>query len=108
MVLVVLVLPEGTISKASSLNRHRVAKLASDEGLAQRCAIVAQRYDLTPRERDVLVLLARGRTLGVVARELNIAEGTARTHMGHIYTKLGVHKQQELIDLVEAVGEEDE
>lgn len=108
VVLVVLVLPEGTISKASSLNRHRVAKLASDEGLAQRCAVVAKRYDLTPRERDVLVLLARGRTLGVVARELNIAEGTARTHMGHIYTKLGVHKQQELIDLVEAVGEEDE
>lgn len=67
-----------------------------------RCARVAARYELTPRELDVLKLLARGRTLGVVARELGIAEGTARTHMGHIYTKLDVHRLQELIDLVEA------
>ena len=76
--------------------------------LERRCAVVARRCELTPRERDVLKLLARGRTLGVVARELSIAEGTARTHMGHIYAKLGVHKQQELIDLVEAAdGDED-
>lgn len=106
VVLVVLVLPEGTLSKASALNRHRTARGASDGATAARCAVIAKRYDLTPRERDVLVLLARGRTLGVVARELHIAEGTARTHMGHIYTKLGVHKQQELIDLVDAVADE--
>ena len=108
VVLVVLVLPEGTLSKASSLNRHRAARAASDDATSSRCAVIAKRYDLTPRERDVLVLLARGRTLGVVARELHIAEGTARTHMGHIYTKLGVHKQQELIDLVDAVADEEE
>lgn len=106
VVLVVLVLPEGTLSKASTLNRHRAARSASDDATRSRCAVVAKRYDLTPREQDVLVLLARGRTLGVVARELHIAEGTARTHMGHIYAKLDVHKQQELIDLVDAVVDE--
>lgn len=106
VVLVVLVLPEGTLSKASSLNRHRVARGASEDATQERCAVIAKRYDLTPRECDVLVFLARGRTLGVVARELHIAEGTARTHMGHIYAKLGVHKQQELIDLVDAVADE--
>lgn len=106
VVLVVLVLPEGTLSKASTLNRHRAARVASDDATRAHCAVVARRYDLTPRERDVLVLLARGRTLGVVARELHIAEGTARTHMGHIYAKLDVHKQQELIDLVDAVADE--
>ena len=56
----------------------------------------------------MFLLIARGRTLGVVSRELNIAEGTARTHMGHIYAKLGVHRQQELIDLVEAEPVESE
>lgn len=107
VVLVVLVLPEGTLSKASSAGTRLRGTRRGEDLLVQRCAIVSKRYDLTPRERDVLVLLARGRTLAVVARELSIAEGTARTHMGHIYAKLGVHKQQELIDLVEAV-EEDE
>lgn len=105
VLLVVLVLPEGTISKvgAASGRAGRGAVRASEAGeLAARCEAVAQRCELTPRERDVLVLIARGRTLSVIARELGIAEGTARTHMGHIYAKLGVHRQQELIDLVEA------
>lgn len=107
VVLVVLVLPEGTLSKVGSTGRLKKSH-ASEDVLERRCAVVARRCELTPRERDVLKLLARGRTLGVVARELSIAEGTARTHMGHIYAKLGVHKQQELIDLVEAAdGDED-
>ena len=107
VVLVVLVLPEGVLSKVGFVGRmgegsHMSSEAA--ESLETRCEVVAARCDLTPRERDVLLLLARGRTLSVVARELNIAEGTARTHMMHIYTKLGVHKQQELIDMVESEG----
>lgn len=35
-------------------------------------------------------------------RDLGIAKGTAQTHIENIYQKLGVHKQQELIDLVES------
>lgn len=41
------------------------------------------------------------RTLAIIARDLHIAQGTARTHIENIYRKLDVHKQQELIDLVE-------
>lgn len=107
VLLVVLVLPEGTMSKVLA-SRSKETRQAGGDGLARRCASVAARYDLTPRERDVFLLIARGRTLGVVSRELNIAEGTARTHMGHIYAKLGVHRQQELIDLVEAEPVESE
>ncbi len=58
-------------------------------------------YGLTPRESEVIVLLAYGRTLSIIARDLQIAKGTARTHIENIYRKLDVHKQQELIDLVE-------
>ncbi len=101
VVLVVLVLPEGTLLKVGASGRLKKARAGGD-ALGDRCARVAARYELTPRELDVLKLLARGRTLGVVARELGIAEGTARTHMGHIYAKLDVHRLQELIDLVEA------
>ncbi len=46
---------------------------------------------LTPREVDVLRLIATGRTAGAIARARGIAEGTVRKHVEHIYDKLGVH-----------------
>ena len=63
---------------------------------------MARDFGLTPRESEVIVLLAYGRTLAIIARDLHIAQGTARTHIENIYRKLDVHKQQELIDLVES------
>jgi DNA-binding CsgD family transcriptional regulator len=74
----------------------------SGEGRHERnCALAAKDYHLTPRESEVLVLLAYGRTLTIIARDFHIAKGTARTHIESIYRKLDVHKQQELIDLIE-------
>jgi len=45
---------------------------------------------LTQRELEVLVLLAGGRTNRVIANELFISEKTVASHVGHIFTKLGV------------------
>ncbi|MEE0345593.1 MAG: LuxR C-terminal-related transcriptional regulator [Adlercreutzia sp.] len=49
----------------------------------------------------MLELLARGRTLKVVAERLTISKGTAGTHIANIYRKCDVHAQQDLIDLFE-------
>jgi DNA-binding CsgD family transcriptional regulator len=45
---------------------------------------------LTPRQNDLLRLLATGRTNTQIARRLGISEGTVRTHLENIYEKLGV------------------
>lgn len=45
---------------------------------------------LSPRETEVLRLVAQGRTNGEVARELVISERTAVNHVSHIFDKLGV------------------
>jgi two-component system, NarL family, response regulator LiaR len=51
---------------------------------------VAGAESLTPREREVLGLIARGRSNKLIARELGIAEKTVKTHVGHVLAKLGV------------------
>jgi DNA-binding NarL/FixJ family response regulator len=45
---------------------------------------------LTPRERQVLCLIAVGRSNKRIALELGIAEKTVKTHVGHVFAKLGV------------------
>jgi len=45
---------------------------------------------LTPREREVLQLVGRGFPNKRIARELELAEKTVKTHVGHVLAKLGV------------------
>ena len=53
---------------------------ASHDGLDQ----------LTEREREVLLLMARGRSNGEIAGQLYLGETTVKTHVGRVLTKLGV------------------
>jgi DNA-binding NarL/FixJ family response regulator len=53
-------------------------------------ATAQERERLTRRERDVLELIARGRSNKRIAFELDISEKTVKTHVGHVLAKLGV------------------
>ena len=64
------------------------------------CDQLAEASGLTPRETEVLALLAQGKSLSQVASSLFIAEGTAKAHTRHIYEKLGINTRQELFDLL--------
>lgn len=66
----------------------------------ERCAELARTWMLTPRECDVLPLLARGRTQPRIAQELFLSTETVKVHVRHIYEKAGVHSRDQLMDLV--------
>ncbi|MEJ2288708.1 MAG: response regulator transcription factor [Deinococcales bacterium] len=46
--------------------------------------------ELTPRERQVLALMAQGLSNKRIAARLSISEKTVKTHAGHVFAKLGV------------------
>lgn len=52
---------------------------------------------LSEREAEVLTLVARGRSNKEIARELFLSEGTIKTHVSHIMTKLNVDRRTELV-----------
>lgn len=59
---------------------------------------------LTEREREIFAMLARGRNARFIMEEFVLSRNTVKSHIKHIYAKLGVHSQQELIDLVESAS----
>ena len=69
----------------------------------QRCEIVANTYLLSRRESEVMYYLARGYKSSRIQQQLYISEGTAKTHIRHIYRKLNIHSQQDLIHLIDEV-----
>jgi NarL family two-component system response regulator LiaR len=65
----------------------RLVHALSDRARPARADALGQ---LTNRERDVLVLIANGRSNKRIALELGISEKTVKTHVGHVLAKLGV------------------
>ena len=64
-----------------------------------RCIALARQYGLTSREAEVLSLLAQGRSGTYISEHLCVSKNTVKGHVKSIYTKLGIHSKQELIDL---------
>lgn len=69
---------------------------------SKQMTMVREFFGLSAREAEVAELIARGYTVAHIAEQLFVSENTVRTHSKHIYTKLGIHKRQELIALVES------
>jgi DNA-binding CsgD family transcriptional regulator len=64
----------------------------------------AAAYHLTQSEARLTGLLASGRGLFEAAADLGVTRNTARTHMRHIYSKVGAHRQTDIIRLLAKLG----
>ena len=77
-----------------ALSRVAVGGTALDPEVVTQLLSASRRTDglasLTPRERDVLALMAEGRSNGAIAGTLVISERAVEKHVGNIFSKLGL------------------
>jgi DNA-binding CsgD family transcriptional regulator len=85
-----LIIPD----KNSSVEQHQ-------RRFQERCRVIARKYHLSPKESEIMVLFAKGRSSTRIQQDLFISRGTCTTHLRHIYQKLGVHNKQEFLDMIE-------
>jgi len=71
-------------------NNGNAKRLTSDEDIAMDCR-------LTPREKEIMKLIATGRENREIAIFLHIEEKTVKNHINNIYSKLNVENRQEAI-----------
>lgn len=67
----------------------------------QRCEKTIRDYNLTPREAEVFLILAKGRNAGYISNQLVVSSATVKSHIYHIYRKLGINSQQHLMNIVD-------
>jgi len=73
---------------------------------SQRLALDAarRRYGLTAAEGRLLAGIAAGKTLKMLAAEQRVSVNTLRVHLQHLFDKTGLHRQVDLVRLVQAPG----
>ena len=76
---------------------------APPEELQLKCEAAGKKYGLTKREIEICRMLASGMGGKEIEQTCVISYNTVKTHVKHIYTKLDVHSQQELIGLISAL-----
>lgn len=102
---IMLFFPVGRHHDDAACNYIASASLPVEPGEKEpfdsRCAAVAELYQLSPRETDILKFLAKGRNAAYIQSKLTISPHTVKSHIYNIYRKLNIHSQQKLMDFVE-------
>ena len=95
LVAAVRIVARGDALLAPSVTRRLIERLAAAP--AQPPASRASLAELTQREREVLVEVARGRSNQEIAAELVIAEQTVKTHVSRVLGKLGLRDRAQAV-----------
>ena len=75
----------------------RVAVLVERARPLQIAEVVTRALGLTPREREVLAEVSRGRATKEIARRLRVTEWTVQDHLKSLFSKTGTSTRQELV-----------
>jgi DNA-binding NarL/FixJ family response regulator len=92
------------LEAAHALARRARLKLESGASIDQHVPAGADSLGLTAREREVLVLLAAGRSNPQIAKELFISRKTASVHVSNIIGKLNVSNRGEAAAVAHRLG----
>lgn len=96
---------KGNATMASAIAQNEEKKenhgTRDEVNLSSKLQAIAERYELTPREKEVFGYLARGRDVYHISEELFVSISTVQFHTKNIYKKLDVHSKQDLITIVE-------
>jgi DNA-binding NarL/FixJ family response regulator len=95
-----------TVAAGDSLLSPSVTRRVIDRMATQPSPVASSRRldDLTPREREVLELLARGLSNREIAEALFIEESTVKTHVKRILMKLGLRDRVQAVILAYEMG----
>jgi DNA-binding NarL/FixJ family response regulator len=96
------VIARGDALLAPSVTRTLIAEFTSRAASAPVTTDLLR--SLTPRELEVLVLVARGRSNAEIADELHMSAATAKTHVSRILTKLGARDRSQLVVIAYETG----
>jgi DNA-binding NarL/FixJ family response regulator len=100
LVAAVRVIAAGEALLAPSVTRRLIEEFARRAPLAKRSEL----DQLTEREREVLVLMARGLSNAEIAKALFVAESTVKTHVGRVLHKLGLRDRAQAVVLAYESG----
>lgn len=68
----------------------------------ERCDLLGRQYLLTEREIEVMQMVCKGRSRSFIAEALVLSENTVKSHVSHIYAKLGIHSKRDLQRLIDS------
>ena len=102
LVRAVRVVAAGDALLAPSITRRMIADLVSRHAAPRRSPDELAR--LTPRETEVLELIARGMSNAEIAASLFVSEETVKTHVGKVFSKLGLRDRAQAVVLAYETG----
>jgi DNA-binding NarL/FixJ family response regulator len=101
----ILAVASGEAALDPAIHHHVVAALAGAQASASR---TATRHDLpdelTPREAEVLALIAEGLTNAEIAERLFVSPTTVKSHINHLFAKAGLRDRAQAINYAYRTG----